>query len=117
MNESQNKPRVAPPAAYKAPSLPTLAALGAISVAALASGCAKKTIMLGGALSIPEPEVMETQNVSENKTPKENVPNQRIAIPGSSMLAPVETQTPPAEKTQENIPEGGDVFIGEIPAQ
>ena len=40
MNEPDPKPRVAPPAAYKPPSLPTLAALGALSAAtAFLGGC------------------------------------------------------------------------------
>ena len=93
MNESQNKPRVAPPAAYKAPSLPTLAALGAISAAALVGGCA-----------------------TEQKHQRFN----DIELGGICIMIldePAETQTPPAEKAPENIPEGGDVFIGEIPAQ
>jgi len=38
MNEPQSKPPVTPPAGYKTPSLPTLAALGVLSAAAL-SGC------------------------------------------------------------------------------
>lgn len=46
MNKHESKPRVAPPAAYKAPSLPTLAALGAVSAAAMLSGC--KSHMAGG---------------------------------------------------------------------
>ena len=57
--ESKNKPRVAPPAAYKTPALPTLAALGAISVAALMGGC-----MLQGVVYIPtdRPESTEEKN-------------------------------------------------------
>ena len=41
MNEHEPKPHVAPPAGYKPPSLPTLAALGALGVisAAALSGC------------------------------------------------------------------------------
>ena len=45
--ESKNKPNVAPPAAYKAPSLPTLAALGAISAAALMGGCNRYEYAMG----------------------------------------------------------------------
>ena len=89
MNETHTKPNVAPPASYKAPSLPTLAALGAIAAAALAGGC-KKTPMydLGGDVYAPEPEPAETQNNSEEK----NEPFQLRGERSTLEVMPVESR-------------------------
>ena len=69
MNEIESQPNVAPPASYKTPSLPTLAALGVISTAALASGCNR----MGGSMITPIPESAETQNVSDEKLPEKSI--------------------------------------------
>jgi hypothetical protein len=59
-------PKVAPPASYKAPSLPTLAALGAISTAALLSGgCVR------GAMPCPTHCASTTPPITDEITPME----------------------------------------------
>ena len=94
MNEMDAQPKVSPPTSYKAPSFPTLAALGVISAAALVSGCERSVMgempmrpytetqnaveekvapteaeemWLVGILTMPEPEPTETQNAVEEK--------------------------------------------------
>ena len=82
MNEHEPKPQVAPPAGYKPPSLPTLAALGIISAATLA-GC----IPLTGAMIMP---------VDEEKQP---LPLADEALPtgGESQPVPLRGFVPEAE--------------------
>ena len=82
MNEHEFKSRVAPPAAYKAPSLPTLAALGAISAAALLSGCGPRRPVIAGGITSPsdyrelvdekgepEPELPAAEKKATNEIP------------------------------------------------
>ena len=63
MNEMESQPNVSPPAAYKAPSFPTLAALGVISTAALVSGC--RRFVMGEMPVRPYPK---PQNAVEEKS-------------------------------------------------
>jgi len=70
MNEQNTKPNVAPPAGYKPPSLPALAALGAISAAALA-GC-ERIYPLAGAMIMPVDEQKQPQPLSGEALPLED---------------------------------------------
>jgi len=63
MQEQESKPKVSPPVSYKAPSLPTLAALGAITAAALATGCNKSVPLGGDPICENEPKIMEEGGV------------------------------------------------------
>ena len=55
MKKKATKPKVAPPVSYKAPSFPTLAALGVIAATALVSGCkGKEREMIPGEMAPPQ---------------------------------------------------------------
>ena len=75
MNEHESKPHVAPPAGYKPPSLPTLAALGALGTAALMSGCDNQAVM--GKMVCPTDRIKSTEEPNQppatidEKTPEE----------------------------------------------
>ena len=73
MNEHEPKPQVAPPAGYKPPSLPTLAALGAISAAALA-GCERSYPPLAGVPPMPVDEQKQPQPLAGEALPLEDEP-------------------------------------------
>ena len=76
MNEHESKPRVTPPAAYKAPSLPTLAALGAISAAALLNGCARAPKMESViTMGLPINPIDRLESTEEKNEPSPALPS------------------------------------------
>ena len=108
MKKQSAKPNVAPPASYKMPSLPTLAALGALTAAALATGCRNNREHLDGIIEAPnEPWV---EKGSETVPPFPGIPARPLP-PGVS-TAPVEIEKAASPKAP---PPCKIVTLGEIP--
>ena len=67
MRKHESKPQVAPPVSYKAPSLPTLAALGVVAATAvLTAGCYVETRGTDGIIIDPYEEAPPIENESED---------------------------------------------------
>ena len=99
LKKQRAKPTVAPPASYKGPSLPTLAALGLLSAATTLTGC-KPPVALGGDPGPPA----ERGGVGHLRGLIEAEPRP-LPLPGV-----------PAEKGSE-APFAGDIAIeGEMPS-
>ena len=69
MNKQDTKLNVAPPESYKAPSLPTLAALGLLSAAALTTGCSDDKHIAGG-ITAPKERPAEELTEGEMVAPR-----------------------------------------------
>ena len=105
MKKQSAKPNVAPPASYKVPSLPTLAALGVITAAALATGCRQR--ISDGIIVEPCAPV---EKGSETEPPLDGdiiLPGEMPAIfeTEGEIVVPSETEkaVPPEEKALPNV--------------
>ncbi|MCL2104464.1 MAG: hypothetical protein FWH21_05345 [Kiritimatiellaeota bacterium] len=98
MKKQNAKPNVAPPASYKAPSLPTLAALGVLTAATtLMTGCKDESPLPG------EPPIEKgVDSMRHLRGLIEAVPSE------------AKNPVPPEEKEAEPIEDGGVVIEVEI---
>jgi len=96
MKKQDTTLNVAPPESYKAPSLPTLAALGLLSAAALVSGCSDDKHIAGG---ITAPKERPTEELTEGEIV---APRLGGEMPAEARLKPA----PAEEKKSPPVPGG-----------
>ena len=126
LEKQSAKPAVAPPASYRGPSLPTLAALGLLTAATTLTGC-KPPVALGGDPGPPaerggvghlrgliEAEPRPLPGVPAEKGSEEPLDGE-IVLPGEIMEpSEPEKPAPTEEKVLILVEEGGVVAMPEL---